>query len=41
MAAQVGEIDEADWHDIILGHPLERRAEIRASAASRLKSHWL
>jgi hypothetical protein len=41
MAAQVGEIDKADWCDIVLAHPVECRAEISAPAASRLKSHWL
>ena len=41
MAAQVSEIDKTDWRDVVFGHPVERRAEISAPTAFRLKSHWL
>ena len=38
IAAQVGEIDQANRRDIILSDPFERRAEVRAPTAFGLKS---
>src|SRR6516165_3620600 len=41
IAAQVGEIDKANWRDVVFGDPLERRAEVCAATALGLKTHWL
>ena len=41
IAAQVGEIDKANWRDVVFGDPLERWAEVCAATALRLKTYWL
>jgi hypothetical protein len=40
MAAQIGEIDQADRRNVVLGDPLERWPEVCATTAFWLKSNW-
>jgi len=41
MAAEVGEIDQTDWRDVVLSNPVECRAEVCAPSATGFELHWL